>query len=252
MEVVCKTDKGRSRETNEDSCIHYKCEDSWNLIVVADGMGGHNAGEVASSIAVNSIKDYICNSMNCNIDSDMAVNILKDAINHANSSIYEESLINSNYSGMGTTVTAAIISNNVTLIGHVGDSRAYIFEKMKLNKITNDHSLVAELVRNGTITEEEAKCHPQKNIITRALGAEGNVEVDIEKVHTEPSDIVLLCTDGLTNMLSDKEIEEILLNSEDINLAASKLVDTANDLGGYDNITVVVAETAISDGEVRQ
>lgn len=252
MKVVCKTDIGRSRDVNEDNCGEYKFENNWQLLIVADGMGGHNAGEVASSIAVKSITESIRENMEHNIDKDMVVHILRNAIIEANHSIYENSMNDSRCSGMGTTVTAAMVLNNDMLVGHVGDSRAYLLKNGNLRKVTNDHSLVAELLKNGTITEDEAKHHPQKNLITRALGAEDEVEVDIEKVYIDTDDIAFLCTDGLTNMLSDTEIEDILLNSDDINFAADKLVEKANALGGHDNITVIIAKITCSDGEVIQ
>ena len=252
MKVVCKTDIGRSRDVNEDNCGEYKFKNNWHLLIVADGMGGHNAGEVASSIAVKSIAENISRHMEHNIDNDGVVHILREAIIEANHSIYENSINDSKCSGMGTTVTAAMVSNNDMLIGHVGDSRAYLLEAGNLRKVTNDHSLVAELVKSGTITEDEANHHPQKNIITRVLGVEDEVEVDIEKVHIDTEDIAFLCTDGLTNMLSDMEIQDILLHSDDINLAADKLVEKANIMGGHDNITVIIAKITCSDGEVRQ
>jgi protein phosphatase len=153
---------------------------------------------------------------------------------------------------MGTTVTAAMVSDDLMLIGHVGDSRAYILDDNKLRRVTNDHSLVAELVKNGTITEDEAMHHPQKNIITRALGTGEYIEVDIEKINIKKGDIIVLCSDGLTNLLCDKEIEQILLNCEDAAKCAEMMVNRANDEGGYDNITVIIAKVTPHDREVIQ
>jgi protein phosphatase len=243
---------GKCRDVNEDNCIHCKLNDNYDLLIVADGMGGHNAGEVASEIAVKSISGYI----KCNIKEDTSNNeiiqIIKDAILKANLDIYTESINNSSCSGMGTTVTVGVLSEHIIWIGHVGDSRAYILGNNKLHKLTNDHSLVAELVKNGTITESEALHHPQKNIITRALGTGENVEIDIENISIDNNNIIMLCTDGLTNMVSDGEIEDILINSDDVAAAAQKLVGLANELGGYDNITVVIAKIAFADSEVGQ
>jgi protein phosphatase len=251
LKTACVTDIGRARDINEDGCTHYDFVNGWSLLMVADGMGGHNAGEVASSIAIHTIADYIGKRMNSHIDEAHMECILKDAIVQANTDIYNEAQDNISCSGMGTTVTAAMISGDIALIGHVGDSRAYIFINNKLHRITNDHSLVAELVKNGTITEDEAQHHPQKNVITRALGAKDSVNIDIERVEAAEGTI-LLCTDGLSNMLSDDEIEKVLNDAHDIDDAAHKLVDLANNLGGYDNITVAAARLTCLDEEVRQ
>jgi len=252
LKVACVTDMGKAREINEDSCNHCRLNDNYDLIIVADGMGGHNAGEVASVLAVKSITQYISQGIqNCASKAEVIL-LMRNAIQNANNEIYEESQKNISYSGMGTTLTMAMISKNVMLVGHVGDSRAYILKESKLLKITNDHSLVAELVKNGTITEEEALHHPQKNIITRALGTDNSVEVDIEDVEIKDGDVIFLCTDGLTNMISDKEIEEILINNPDADTAAAKLVGLANSLGGYDNITAAIGKTACPDREVKQ
>lgn len=252
MIAICLTDVGRSRDKNEDSCIYRKFNNGWDLLMVADGMGGHNAGEIASSIAVRSITEYLEEKIKDGIDISNMEDVLTSAIAKANDDIYTEAQNNVSCSGMGTTVTMAVISRDEVLIGHIGDSRAYILSNNKLKKITSDHSLVAELVKNGTITEDEAQHHPQRNIITRALGAKDNVKVDIEKIGIMPSDIILLCSDGLTNMLDDGKIEEILIKNQDIENGAHELIDLANSLGGYDNITVAVAKVTCPDGEVRQ
>lgn len=251
MRLTCMTDKGLARDINEDSCFYCKYGNGWNLLIVADGMGGHNAGEVASSIAVRTISEYMGSRMEYAIDDINIEYILKDAILKANTDIYEESLEDVNCSGMGTTVTAAVLSSSCMVIGHVGDSRAYIYKNGGLNKLTSDHSLVAELVKNGTITEDEAEHHPQKNVITRALGAKESVNIDIERVYITEGDTVLLCSDGLSNMLPDKEIEKIMEKGEDIENTAHNLIDEANSLGGYDNITVAIAEVTRPDGEVK-
>lgn len=237
---------GMLRELNEDNCMSCSIEIG-NLFMVADGMGGHNAGEVASSIAVKCISEFICDRVSQN---DSAVDeIIREAIVKANRDIYEESIKNSAYSGMGTTITVVVAEESMLHIGHVGDSRAYVLKDGKIHKITNDHSLVAELVKSGTITEDEAERHPQKNIITRALGIEDTVEVDIETAVINAGDIVILCSDGLSNMLHDEEMQQIVLESQDMESAARNLIDEANKRGGYDNITVVLAKHR--DEEVR-
>ncbi|HBM76251.1 MAG TPA: Stp1/IreP family PP2C-type Ser/Thr phosphatase [Clostridiaceae bacterium] len=252
LKVACLTDIGRIREINEDSFVHKPIKQGWDLLMVADGMGGHNAGEVASSIAVQSISEYIEKQAENIEHKENAVEIVKSAVIQANYDIFAKSKQVAGFSGMGTTVTVALISKDVMLIGHVGDSRAYLMRNSSMCKITSDHSLVAELVKNGTITEDEAQHHPQKNIITRALGAEESVQVDTNTIILKPGDTIMLCTDGLTNMLDDKEIEHILLKMDDPSLAVKELVDSANELGGYDNITVLVAKVACPDSEVRK
>lgn len=243
---------GMSRDKNEDSCLHCELDNGWDLLIVADGMGGHNAGEVASKIAVKSIAGHIQKNIRYGISYNEAAELIKDAVLAANRDIYAESRNNIVYSGMGTTVTIAMVNKSTVLIGHVGDSRAYMLKDGKLKRITNDHSLVAEMVKSGTITELEAQNHPQKNIITRALGTSESVEVDIEAISIGDNDTIVLCTDGLSNMICDSKIEEILLNNEDVQAAAKELISLANKLGGYDNITVVIGKKACPDSEVRQ
>lgn len=250
MKVAMKTDLGKSRDINEDNCIHCSLG-RWELLVVADGMGGHNAGEVASIIAVNSIRDYIREKVNEDTKIEELECIVKDAILKANGDIYKKSLDDSRYAGMGTTATVAMVSEGISIIGHVGDSRAYLLKDNKLIKITDDHSLVAELLKNGTITEVEAKNHPQKNIITRALGTDEKLEVDIKTIEFNSGNIMVLCTDGLTNMVCDEEIESVLVNTEDTEKAVQELVDLANEKGGHDNITVILARSVCQHSEVR-
>lgn len=252
MKIAYKTDKGLSRDINEDSLIHFKLGPCMELLIVADGMGGYNAGEVASKIAVESIKNYIVEKQEYLKTIEDKENIISEAIAKANDDIIHQSLNDSHYTGMGTTVIAALASDNFAYIGHVGDSRAYIMQNGVLERITNDHSLVAELVKNGTITEAEAQHHPQKNIITRALGTNSKVQADIQKVKLCPGDILLLCTDGLTNLVDDNEIERILKEYSDPSVAAQKLVLRANGLGGYDNISVIIACAESQDCEVKK
>lgn len=252
MKVACLTDIGRARDINEDSCFCRQFANGWDLVIIADGMGGHNAGEVASKIAVQTIVDCVGKRMSSEIDKVEMEQILRNAIEQANVNIYDESLKDVNCSGMGTTVTMAVISQNCIIIGHVGDSRAYIYRSGTLSQITDDHSLVAELVKNGTITEDEAQHHPQKNVITRALGAKDKVDIDVIKLDMESPGILLICSDGLSNMLSDDEITGIISGNCDVSKTARNLIDAANCAGGLDNITVAVAEVTNPDGEVKQ
>lgn len=252
MKIACLTDRGKARDNNEDSLVHQKIDSFTDLIIVADGMGGHNAGEIASSIAVKSIMNYILENKDGLLKHNEPEEIIKKAIIKANDDILHASVMDPHYSGMGTTATVALIHRDKVYFGHVGDSRGYILRNGKLTRITNDHSLVAELVKNGTITEAEAQHHPQKNIITRALGAENNVQVDTTAIDMDRNDIILLCSDGLTNLVDDAEIEEILNKYADPETATENLVQYANELGGYDNISVAVASAACSDDEVSQ
>lgn len=252
LKALCISDLGRSRETNEDSCAYIKLKDDVYLLIVADGMGGHSAGEVASKIAVNSITDFFRSNFDYDKKLDDIKKLVEESILKANMDIYQNSIINSKYSGMGTTVTLALIYKDIMIVGHVGDSRAYLYKRGQLEKVTSDHSLVAELVKNGTITEIEALHHPQKNIITRALGVDENIKIDIEVQKIEEGNKILLCTDGLSNMIYDDEIEERLKNYKDIEEAAHDMVDTANNRGGFDNITVVIAEVGKLSGEVEK
>lgn len=230
---------GRVRDVNEDSyCI---VEGNYNLFIVADGMGGHNAGEVASYLAVDAIKNHISKYISVNMEDQLVKGIIYEAFNKANETIYAHARENISCDGMGTTTTLALIIDSNLYIGHVGDSRVYLIKNGKIQQITSDHSLVAELVRSGNITEAEAKKHPRKNIITRALGTEENIKVDIFTTSFSPLDILILCTDGLSNFVDKYEIEKVALEIKDSNEVCERLIYMANKRGGYDNITVLVA-----------
>lgn len=239
MDVGFCTDTGVVREINQDS---YYCSDidELPLFVVADGMGGQNAGEVASMLAISTVREVLYEFkdklLNNEIEIPYFINL---ALSKANYKIYKQSLENERFSGMGTTITLAFIKNNKIYIGHVGDSRAYLIRKNDLIQLTQDHSLVAELVRNGSITEEEAINHPQKNIITRAIGTEAEVKVDIISRDIFRGDIIILCTDGLSNMVSNKDILRVILISKNMQEACDKLTHIANEHGGLDNTTVL-------------
>ncbi|MTI47721.1 Stp1/IreP family PP2C-type Ser/Thr phosphatase [Sporosalibacterium faouarense] len=238
---VC-SDVGKIREINQDS--YFKCNlDDFPIFVVADGMGGYKAGEVASRIVVETVEEMVKEYKEELVKKELEVpKFINEVLNESNNRVYEKSNSNEEYEGMGTTVTMAVILNNEIYIGHIGDSRAYLIRNEEIMQITQDHSLVAELVRNGSISEVDAINHPQKNIITRALGTDATVKIDILSKDVEEGDIILLCTDGLSNMVSDGLIKEILLSAEDKQEACEKLVSTANELGGLDNITALVIE----------
>ncbi|HMM20472.1 MAG TPA: Stp1/IreP family PP2C-type Ser/Thr phosphatase [Selenomonadales bacterium] len=226
MLAKAKSDIGRVREINEDSFI---CAPP--LLVVADGMGGHVAGEVASQLAAATLQKCVLSQTD-----QPAAAALNKAIEQANTLIYRMAKEKNELSGMGTTVTAAYVDEAVLYWGHVGDSRLYLVRDGELQQITEDHSLVGELVRSGSISAEEALTHPHRNILTRAVGTSDQVRVDSGAIDLREGDVVLLCTDGLTNMVPDEEIRDILLDGAN---AVEALIDRANAAGGLDNITVI-------------
>lgn len=240
---------GLVRKVNEDS---FYCQKEYEygkpyLCIVADGMGGHNAGEIASKMAVTEIKKYIDEELvkSVGYKLDDYKKLVKDAFLFANKAVYNRSIENVEYSGMGTTLTLALIVENNLIIGHVGDSRIYLIKDEKISKITEDHSYVAELIRNGTIKPEEANHHPQKNLITRALGTSSDLEVDIKNITLENGDFILMCTDGLSNMLSNNEILDTIISFKECKKVCHELINKANANGGLDNVTVVVIEVEL-------
>ena len=230
------TDAGRRRRRNEDS---YVLEPP--LFVVADGMGGAQAGEVASRLAASVFREYHDAD---ELDAEERVGAI---IQEANRRIYDRAQSDANASGMGTTVTAAIVEDARIAIGHVGDSRLYRIRNGELAQLTQDHSLVADLMRSGRLTPEEAESHPQRSVITRALGTDPEVDVDTFAVEAEPGDVFLLCSDGLTTMVGDEEILRTLAKSERLEPAAKALVKAANRGGGEDNITVILFSVGPSE-----
>ena len=207
-----------------------------NLFAVADGMGGHNAGDYASSHAVRILVDEIREDTDYN-----PVKVIRHAIETANTEIIEQAQKDEKLRGMGTTMVVATIVGQYAYVANVGDSRLYVVDK-QLRQITRDHSLVQEMVRMGEITAEEARNHPDKNIITRAVGVLPEVTADFFEISLKPGDEILMCSDGLTNMIEDDEIRHIVLGQRDIVEKAEKLIETANRNGGKDNITVVLIE----------
>jgi PPM family protein phosphatase len=226
------TDTGRRRRHNEDA---YVCEPP--LFAVADGMGGAQAGELASSLAAAALRD--------DTNRSGGEERVDELIQEANRRVYERQTQDSSASGMGTTITVALVEDGRVAIGHVGDSRAYLIRNRRLEQLTEDHSLVAELVRSGKLSPEEADTHPQRSVITRALGTDPDVDVDTFSIETRPGDLFLLCSDGLTSMVGDDTIlREVEGNRSDLQSAAKALVRAANKGGGDDNITIVFFEIA--------
>jgi PPM family protein phosphatase len=228
VEQVGRTDVGRQRSANEDSLVLRP-----PFFAVADGMGGARAGEVASAIAADAFEE--ASAADAAAEAQLA-RILREA----NRRIYDLAVTDESRRGMGTTLTAAKVHDEEVSLGHVGDSRAYRLRDGELEQITRDHSLVAELERSGQITPEAAEHHPQRSIITRALGPEPDVEVDTYTLSGRADDLFLLCSDGLTSMISDDEVAAILRTSETLDAAADSLIKAANQSGGKDNITVVL------------
>jgi PPM family protein phosphatase len=227
------TDTGRKRRRNEDA---YVCEPP--LFAIADGMGGAQAGEVASRLAASALKESGANTLG-------GEQRISDLIQEANRRVYDRSSTDPNTSGMGTTITVALVENSDVAFGHVGDSRAYLIRDGRMEQVTEDHSLVNELMKSGKLSREEAESHPQRSVITRALGTDPDVDVDTFTIAAEVGDVFLLCSDGLTDMVGEREILDLVeRNRKDIDVALKSLVKAANRSGGEDNITVVAFEIA--------
>lgn len=233
------TNIGRKRKLNQDYV--YTSEQPVgklpNLFIVADGMGGHNAGDYASKVTVETMVEKISVS-----EETERTRILDEAIQAANKLIREKSCESAELEGMGTTVVAATCDGTRLCVANVGDSRLYVANKKEIRQITKDHSWVEEMVRRGGMGREEARNHPDKNIITRAVGAEDSVKVDFFSVQLKEGDMILMCTDGLTNMLEDEEIRMILNGARDVVEKVEELVTAANDHGGRDNISVILID----------
>jgi PPM family protein phosphatase len=233
--VGAATDVGRVRGHNEDA---YLVDDQLGLVAVADGMGGHQAGEVASATALEALR--------ASVGSGAGV---RDAVTAANEAVYEKSTTDERLRGMGTTLTAGTLAAGGTvLLAHVGDSRAYELHDGQFRQLTTDHSLIEELIQAGELTESEAEGDPRRSMITRSVGIEPTVDVDLYPVHVESGDRLLLCSDGLTGMVDEDEIGEILRSEPDPIAAARRLIDAANRGGGTDNITVLVVDVVDDEG----
>lgn len=236
MEAFYLTDTGIVRDHNEDSVIIVTNDSNATLIAVADGMGGHKAGEVASSIAINSLSKKFNETFH-NLGKAAAVEWIKTAVNDVNEEIFDYTKKNPESEGMGTTLVMAIVTSDYILFGNIGDSSGYVMKSNVLHKVTKDHTLVNLLLDAGELTLEEAKNHPKKNILMNALGINDPIEIDIFDCNMEIDDI-MLCSDGLTTMVSDETIEKVML--EDLTAAEKvvKLIKKANNRGGADNISV--------------
>lgn len=230
------TDPGKVRDHNEDSVIIVKDMNNEVLLAVADGMGGHRNGEVASSIAISHIGKRFADISSVGTKED-AINFIKEIVSEANVLIYKHTSSHPESVGMGTTIVLAILTNNFLLFGNIGDSSGYVIKNDKIHKVTTDHTLVNLLVKSGELTKEEAKEHPRKNVLMKALGATNTVEMDVISIDEEV-DGILLCSDGLTNMLTDEQITKVLNENIPIDGKLKKLVIKCNNRGGTDNISI--------------
>jgi serine/threonine protein phosphatase PrpC len=238
--IHCDSHTGIRRSNNEDCVV---ADESHSLIVLADGMGGHKAGEVASAMAANGVMKNLGHWLEKSRETTISRNLKKAItrfINEANSLIYQESLLDYEKRGMGTTIVVAVLRKNKLTIAHVGDSRAYLLRDEKLIQLTEDHTKVREQIRSGMITFEKSSKSPLRHVLTRAVGVMDYVEVDIQEIIISDEDKVLLCSDGLTDMLSEQEITKILNTEITLDKSVSKLIKCANDAGGIDNITLAL------------
>lgn len=241
MQVVSMTNRGMERPRNEDSCL-AKVDSNLALLVVADGMGGHRAGNVASGLAV-STAERLWNDFDwsATLSPEDTRIIISRLILEANKLILDEADNSSARRGMGTTLTAGLLCGKRLTIGHIGDSRAYLVYNGRIELLTTDHSLLEQLIASGQVKPEEAHDHPQRHVLTRALGTTSDPEIDITEFDLEAGSALLFCTDGLTNLVKDNEILALCQNESDPHDLARALIDFANSRGGHDNITVVIA-----------
>ena len=239
MQTYGKTDTGRVRPTNQDAFACGRLADDVVFAVVCDGMGGAKGGNVASTLAVKIITERLAAAYRENMTPQSIRYVLECAIAAANVEVFDTAAADENLQGMGTTVVVAVVCKNVAVLAHIGDSRAYLITADALEQVTRDHSLVQEMVESGRLTESEAKNHPRKHFITRALGVEDTVECDLDEREIPDGGALLICTDGLTNMVETDEIRKILL-SYPPQTATERLIHAANMAGGSDNITVAL------------
>lgn len=238
MRFGASSDIGLVRAINQDS--YYIPEDSaLPFFIVADGMGGHNAGEIASVMAIDKIREWMVENSEELTTLRKARKSVMKSIEFANRHIYNHAKTIEGCNGMGTTLTMAYVFDEKIVVGHVGDSRAYMISSNEMVQITQDHSLVQQLLMDGKISKNEADSHPQKNVITRAVGTSSDIEVDVLFMDVKKDDTLILCSDGLTNMVSEDELKDLFINENDMQIACEKAIDRAKLNGGSDNITVL-------------
>jgi protein phosphatase len=244
MRAVFQTDIGKIRAHNEDSGGVFQNKDGHYLAVVADGMGGHRAGDVASEMTISYLKQQWEQSEHISSPA-AAEQWLKDHVSEVNRILFEHSLQNEECQGMGTTIVSAICTDQFVTVGHIGDSRCYLFNKNRFQQLTEDHSLVNELVKTGQISKEDAEHHPRKNVLLRALGTERDVKLDIKTISIDEHDMLLLCSDGLSNKVSEEMMVHILTADDPLEHKAQALIDLANERGGEDNITLAIIDFSL-------
>jgi len=239
MKAQFLTDRGLVRGHNEDSGGVYYNSSGQLLAIIADGMGGHQAGDVASQMAVSIMQDHWieCKGLN---SPEQVEEWVVDTLKNVNSAIYKQALHHDEYNGMGTTIVITISTDDFITIAHIGDSRCYLLNETGFQQVTEDHSLVNELVRSGQISEADAKHHPRKNIVLKALGTEENVEADVQCLSWEQGNKLLLCSDGLTDKVSNKELAEFIQSNNSLKETAQQLINLANERGGEDNISLII------------
>lgn len=242
MKIYAETDIGMIRQMNQDAYYISEENDNYKLCILADGMGGYTGGEIASRLACMSTAQYIKENFEDEKQyaKEEIMEIIKQAMEYSNKIVYEKSREEKELEQMGTTLEVCLIYNNRVHIGHIGDSRIYRIRQGIMRKITVDHSYVQKLVKDGKITKEEAINHPKKNMLMKALGCEEKIEPDVMVKGFSANDIILICSDGLTNMISEQEIYNII--ATDLQNATQNLIRKAKELGGYDNITVIIIE----------
>lgn len=244
------TDRGRVRSHNEDAGGIYYNSTNQLLAVIADGMGGHQAGDVASKMAITQIDKQWKNTKKFEKPNEIEEWLL-NTIQEINKSIYEYAQNNQECEGMGTTLVIVVHIDEFLTVAHIGDSRCYLLNQDKLKQVTEDHSLVNALVQSGQISRDDAKHHPRKNVVLRALGSELQVDADIKTISIDENEKILLATDGLTDKILDEELFEIINKHDDIHLACQELIDLANNRGGEDNISLILLSnhTSLKEGE---
>lgn len=249
LKAVFMTDQGKVRQHNEDAGGIFVNKDGHRLAIVADGMGGHRAGDVASGMTIAQLKNFWEESNGISTAGE-AEDWLRNQITQVNSMLFNHAMNHLECEGMGTTIVAAISTNRFVTIANIGDSRCYLLNETGFNQVTEDHSLVNELVRTGQISREDAEHHPRKNVLLRALGTEKTVDMDIKTIIFEEGDILLLCSDGLSNKVNEKELSAILTNEDPLEQKTSTLISLANENGGEDNITLAIVEfSEFSEGD---
>ena len=246
MDYAFKTDVGQVRPHNEDNGGIFVHEDGSVLAVVADGMGGHQAGDVASKMT-NTFLEEEWKKRSAILTPVAAESWVQEMLLSVNDRLFKHAKVHPECQGMGTTVVTAVCTKQFVTIGHIGDSRGYVLNESGFLQKTDDHSLVNELVRTGQITDKEAENHPRKNVLLRALGTETKIKVDVKTINWEPGNYLLLCSDGLSNKVSDEEMKQILLANLTMDEKVTKLVQLANDCGGEDNITVALVHYPLNE-----